>query len=772
MSTTEIPGTGVGTSSGSSGSSGSRAERADSRNDRRSVLPWRRHHHEPAVDVEVAALVEAYRERHPRAEIDMIETAFEMARDAHSAQVRRSGEPYITHPLGVALILADLGLDDVTIAAALLHDAVEDTTVTTDDIERSLGADVATIVDGVTKLDRLQFDSKEAQQSATLRKMLVAMAKDIRVLLIKLADRLHNMRTIASLPEFKQRRIAQETIDIYAPLAHRLGIADMKWQLEDTAFAVLYPLRYAEIEQMVAIRSPERVEFLEEVLAELRSRLEELRIVADVKGRPKHYWSIYEKMVTQGKQFDDVQDLVGVRVIVESVKDCYAALGSIHSMWKPVQGRFKDYIAMPKFNLYQSLHTTVVGPQGKALEVQIRTQEMHRRAEFGVAAHWGYKEREPAEDMLWLQRMVDWQQETNDPGEFMESLKIDLEYDEVFVFTPKGKVITLAAGATPVDFAYAIHTDIGHRCIGARVNGRLVPLDSTLSSGDTVEIFTSKVDGAGPSRDWLQFVRTPKARTKIRQWFSRERRVDAIENGREELAKALRKEGLPVQKLAHSSSLQDVAESLHYADLDALHAAIGEHHLSAKAVVQKLEKELREGEEQLPVTAMRPPLRNRRSERRATGVHVEGLDDVMVRLSRCCTPVPGDEIMGFVTRGRGVSVHRTDCANAAGLVNHAERVIEVEWDHDQPATFVVSVEVEALDRSKLLRDVAQVLSEYHVNILSCSSQTSNDRIAKFRFEFELADPNHLDSILWAVKRVDSVFSAYRVLPGHAKAGTS
>ena len=469
--------------------------RVEVRTDRRSVLPWRRPH---TVDAELAPLVNVYLERHRRGDTTMIEHAYDIARDAHREQVRRSGEPYITHPVGVALVLADLGLDDVTIAAALLHDAVEDTTVTKDDIERELGADVATIVDGVTKLDRLQFDSKEAQQSATLRKMLVAMAKDIRVLLIKLADRLHNMRTIASLPEFKQRRIAQETLDIYAPLAHRLGIADMKWQLEDTAFAVLYPLRYAEIEQMVATQAPEREEFLDAVLTDLRARLDELKIEADVKGRPKHYWSIYEKMITRGKQFDDVQDLVGVRVVVESVKDCYAALGSIHAMWKPVQGRFKDYIAMPKFNLYQSLHTTVVGPSGKAVEVQIRTQEMHRRAEFGVAAHWGYKEREPAEDLLWLQRMVDWQQETSDPGEFMEALKIDLEYDEVFVFTPKGKVITLAAGATPVDFAYAIHTDVGHRCIGARVNGRLVPLDSGLASGDTIEIFTSKVQGAGP----------------------------------------------------------------------------------------------------------------------------------------------------------------------------------------------------------------------------------------------------------------------------------
>jgi GTP pyrophosphokinase len=741
--------------------------RVEIRTDRRSVLPWRRHH---TVDVEVAPLVTAFCERHRRTDTALIEQAFDLARAAHAEQVRRSGEPYITHPLGVALILADLGLDDVTIAAALLHDAVEDTSVTLEAIERQLGSEVAAIVDGVTKLDRIQFDSKEEQQAATLRKMLVAMAKDIRVLLIKLADRLHNMRTIASLPEFKQRRIAQETLDIYAPLAHRLGIADMKWQLEDLAFATLYPKRYAEIEQMVALQAPERVDLLEEVLAELRARLAELRIEADVRGREKHYWSIYEKMVTRGKQFDDVQDLVGVRVVVESVKDCYAALGSIHAMWRPVQGRFKDYIAMPKFNLYQSLHTTVVGPQGKAVEVQIRTEEMHRRAEFGIAAHWGYKEREPADDLVWLQRMVDWQQETSDPGEFMESLKIDLEYDEVFVFTPKGKVITLATGGTPVDFAYAIHTDVGHRCIGARVNGRLVPLDSNLVSGDTVEIFTSKVEGAGPSRDWLQFVRTPRARTKIRQWFSRERRVDAIDTGREELTKALRREGLPVQRLAQSDALKAVSAALHYADLDALYAAIGENHVSAKAVVQRLQRELRGGEEQLPVTTARPPRSPRRDSRRATGVHVEGLDDVMVRLSRCCTPVPGDDIMGFVTRGRGVSVHRTDCANAAGLTDHAERLIEVEWDNDQPATFVVSVEVEALDRNRLLRDISQVLAEYHVNIMASTSQTSSDRVAKFRFDFELADPSHLDTILTALKRVESVYAAYRVLPGHARAG--
>jgi len=728
----------------------------------KTVLPRR---HRAPVDSALSPVLDAYVHRHPKAETALVEHAYELARDAHKDQVRRSGDPFIAHPLGVALILAELGLDDVTLAAALLHDAVEDTTLTLDDLTGDFGDDVAAIVDGVTKLERLQFDSKEAQQAATMRKMLVAMAKDVRVLLIKLADRLHNMRTIASLPEAKQKRIAQETLDIYAPLAHRLGIQDVKWQLEDLAFAVLHPKRYAEIELMVSTEAPERAPYLDEVLDAVRGRLRDLHIEAEVTGRPKHYWSIYEKMIVRGKEFDEINDLVGVRVIVDSVKDCYGALGSIHALWRPVQGRFKDYIAMPKFNLYQSLHTTVVGPQGKPVEFQIRTHEMHRRAEYGVAAHWGYKEqRNPTEDLVWLQRLVDWQQETSDPAEFMQSLKIDLESGEVFVFTPKGKVVTLPTGSTPVDFAYAIHTDVGHRCIGSRVNGRLVPLDSALQSGDTCEIFTSKVEGAGPSRDWLQFVQTPRARSKIRQWFSRERRVDAIDAGREDLTKALRREGLPVQKLANSPVLVKVAETLNYADLDALYAALGEGHVSAKAVVQRIQRELRGGEEQLPVTALRPT-RTRQRRNAAAGVHVEGLDDVMVRLSRCCTPVPGDEIMGFVTRGRGVSVHRTDCANALSLRSQADRVIEVEWDNDAPGSYVVSIEVEALDRSRLLRDVADVLSDHHVNILACSSQTQPDRIARFRFDFELADPGHLDSILAAVKRVASVYDAARVLPG-------
>jgi GTP diphosphokinase / guanosine-3',5'-bis(diphosphate) 3'-diphosphatase len=732
---------------------------------RRAIVPWRRHH----ASSELAPLLAAFLERHPKGETGRIERAYEVAKKAHQDQVRRSGDPYISHPLSVARILAGLGLDDVTIAAALLHDAVEDTDVTLADISKDFGPDVAAIVDGVTKLDRLQFDTKEAQQAATLRKMLVAMAKDIRVLLIKLADRLHNMRTIAALPDGKQRRIAQETLDIYAPLAHRLGIQDVKWQLEDLSFAVLYPKRYAEIEQMVAVRAPERDFQLREVLEAVSNRLAVLRIRADVSGRPKHFFSIYEKMVVKGKEFDEVQDLVAIRVVVDSVKDCYGALGSIHALWKPIQGRFKDYIAMPKFNLYQSLHTTVVGPQGKAVEVQIRTREMHQRAEFGIAAHWGYKEnRSPQEDLGWLQRLVDWQQETADPTEFMEVLKVDLEQDEVFVFTPKGDVVTLPAGATAVDFAYTIHTEVGHRTIGARVNGRLVPLDSALASGDSVEIFTSKVAGAGPSRDWLRFVGTPRARSKIRQWFSRERRDDAIETGREELVKALRKEGLPVQKLAGSSILGKVAVAMNYADLEALHAAIGEGHVSGKAVAQRIQREMRGGEEQISTTATRPR-RKPRGAHNKIGVHVEGLDDVLVRLSRCCTPVPGDEIIGFVTRGRGVSVHRADCANAAGLTSQSSRLIEVEWDGQSSGSWVVSIQIEALDRSKLLRDVAEVLADHHVDIISCSTHTTADRVATLHFDFELSDPGHLDSILAAVRRVDSIYEVSRVLPGKTPA---
>jgi guanosine-3',5'-bis(diphosphate) 3'-pyrophosphohydrolase len=812
----------------------------------------------------LAKVIEAFLRRHPGEDTGMIEGAAETAAVAHAGQTRRSGEPYITHPIAVAGIVAELGLDTQTIAAALLHDAVEDTGVTTKVIKHDFGDAVAAIVEGVTKLDRLQFDSKEAQQAATVRKMLVAMADDWRVLIIKLADRLHNMRTLSVMPEWKQHRTAQETLDIYAPLAHRLGIQEVKWQLEDLAFATLHPKRYAEIEQMVASRAPLRDEYLARVLVAVRERLHGSGINAEVTGRPKHLWSIYEKMVVRGKEFDDLYDLVGMRVIVEAEKDCWAALGSIHAIWPPVQGRFKDYINSPKFNLYQSLHTTVIGLDGKPIEVQVRTHEMHRRAEYGIAAHWGYKEKpgrdgpdkavreknakakasgethaladhgtevldgsargradaagaaaagaktgdpvtrtEPTKgpkpskknkggastaeadrraerqalaretsstiaEIEWMQRIADFQNETTDPIEFLEALKLDLEQDEVYVFTPKGKVIALTANATPVDFAYAIHTEVGHRCVGATVNGRLVPLETTLNSADTVEIITSKAPTAGPSRDWLNLAASSRARTKIRQWFSRERREDAIEIGREELTKELRREGLPVQKLASDHALSELAETLNYADLEAMHAAIGDNRISARAVAQRLLRELRGGvyDEQLPVTARRQPTAGRPGQRSDVGVYVEGLDDLVVRLSRCCTPVPGDEIIGFVTRGRGVSVHRADCSNAASLASRSrERLIEVEWDHRSSGVFVATIEVVAIDRSRLLTDVSEVVSEHHLNILAANTQTDTDRISRMRFDVELGDANHLESVLNSIRHLDAVYDAYRILPG-------
>ncbi len=800
----------------------------------------------PAEAALLAPVLQSFLRRHPGDDTSLMVRAAETATVAHTGQLRRSGEPYITHPIAVAGIVADLGLDAQTVAAALLHDAVEDTGVTNEIIERDFGPAVALIVDGVTKLDRLQFDSKEAQQAATVRKMLVAMANDWRVLIIKLADRLHNMRTLSVMPEWKQRRTAQETLDIYAPLAHRLGIQEVKWQLEDLAFATLHPKRYAEIEQMVASRAPLRDQFLARVLVSVRERMAASGVTAEVTGRPKHLWSIYEKMVVRGKEFDDLFDLVGIRVIVESEKDCWAALGSIHAIWPPVQGRFKDYINSPKFNLYQSLHTTVIGLDGKPVEVQVRTHEMHRRAEYGIAAHWGYKENptrpapapgagKPAKDgaaakgrggksalkegpskgpsadgakgeggkkgssvtaaqraelaerdrraerlalaketssttaeIEWMQRIVDFQNETTDPIEFLEALKLDLEEDEVYVFTPKGKVIALAANSTPVDFAYSIHTEVGHKCIGAKVNGRLVPLDTRLNSADTVEIFTSKAPTAGPSRDWLGMVASSRARSKIRQWFSRERREDAIEVGRDELIKELRREGLPVQKLASEHALADLATTMNYADLDALHAAIGDNRISARAVAQRVLRDLRGGvyEEQLPVTARQQPPAPRPGRGSAVGVYVEGLDDLMVRLSRCCTPVPGDEIVGFVTRGRGVSVHRADCANAASLASRSrERLIEVEWDHRSSGVFVATIEVVAIDRSRLLTDVTKVVSEHHLNIVSANTQTDPDRISRMRFDVELADPGHLESVLNLIRHLDAVYDVYRILPG-------
>ena len=729
------------------------------------VLPWRRHQN--ATAEELTPILTAYRRHHPKAPVTLINHAYEMAREAHRHQLRTSGESYINHPLAVARIVAEIGLDEISLAAALLHDAVEDTEITLADVEAGFGAEVAQIVDGVTKLERLQFDSKEAQQAATMRKMLVAMARDLRVLIIKLADRLHNMRTVAAIPSEKQRRIAQETLDIYAPLAHRLGMQELRQQLEDLSFASLYAKRYAELDHLVSSREPEREVYLARSIADFQSRLKELNIDAEVTGRGKHLFSIYEKMMQKGKEFDEIFDLIAVRVVVNSQRDCYAALGCIHGRYKPVVGRFKDYIAMPKFNLYQSLHTTVIGPGAKVVEVQIRTREMHQRAEWGVAAHWAYKDDGSAPDIDWLNRIIDWQSEVTDPAVFMESLKTDLEQDEVFVFTPKGRVITLPVGSTTVDFAYAVHTEVGHRCIGARVNGRLVPLQHVVRSGDTCEIFTSKVESAGPTRDWLQFVVSPRSRNKIKQWFSRERRDDMIEAGRDDLTKELRREGLPLQRIWSSEHMTAEIEAASYADLDSLLAAIGEGHVSARSVAHKIARDSRSGvdAEQPPATVLN--LGTSRRARSEVGVHVEGLDDVLVRLSRCCTPVPGDEIVGFVTRGRGVSVHRADCANAESLMSEqAARVIDVEWDGDPGnAVFRAGVEVVALDRSRLLRDVANALSEQHVNIVTCSTVTGDDRVAKMRFEFEMADASHLESVLRTIKQIDAVYDAYRLVPG-------
>ena len=729
------------------------------------VLPWRRQN--TTIAEELSPLLTAYKSRHPKGSVSQINSAYEMARSAHASQNRSSGELYINHPIAVARIVADLGLDETSIVAALLHDAVEDTEITLADVESNFGIEVATIVDGVTKLERLHFDSKEAQQAATMRKMLVAMARDLRVLMIKLADRLHNMRTIAAVPHEKQQRIAQETLDIYAPLAHRLGMQEIKQQLEDLAFAALYPKRYAELDQLVATRAPERNGYLAKTIGQVQQWLSEVKIDADLTARGKHLWSIYEKMVQKGREFDEIHDLMAIRVVVDSEKDCYAVLGAIHGHWKPIVGRFKDYIAMPKFNLYQSLHTTVVGPGGKPIEVQIRTREMHRQAEWGVASHWAYKDSNTQGDIDWLNRIIDWQGEVSDPSQFLENLKSDLEQDELFVFTPKGRVITLPIFSTPVDFAYAVHTEVGHSCMGARVNGRLVPLEYKLTSGDTCEVLVSQGEINEPSQDWLEFVVSPKARSKIKQWLSRERLEDLVENGKDELIERLRQKGLPAKKVLESQVLSDEVALLNFEDDDAFFAAIGDQRIDAVAIVERMSKRMRDGvqPDQLSVSALGS---NVAASPQRNGVHIEGMPDVLVRLSRCCTPVPDDEIMGFVTKGRGVTVHRADCANAASLFTQdSARLVEVEWSSESSgAVFIAAVEIVALDRSRLLRDVANALSDEHVNIVACTTHTGADRVAKMRFEFEFADPSHLQSVLRVIKRIDGVFDANRVMPGN------
>ena len=723
---------------------------------------------------------------HPGEDLSILDRAYRRAVIQHSAQRRKSGEPYIIHPLAVSQILADLGMGPIVVAAGLLHDTVEDTDYTLDQCRAEFGDTVAGLVDGVTKLSQLEVG--DSAQAETIRKLVVAMSRDVRTLVVKLADRVHNARTWRYVKTTSAQRKARETLDVYAPLANRLGMNAIKTELEELSFKVLYPKIYNEIVVLVARRAGQRDVYLKQILAEINEDLDEQNIKAYVTGRPKDYFSIYQKMIVRGHDFANIYDLVGVRIIVDTIQDCYAALGAVHARWNPVPGRFKDYIAMPKLNMYQSLHTTVVGPGGKPVEIQIRTWDMHRRAEFGIAAHWKYKENgqagralsspdksdrrrdeknqelSEADNLKWIQQLADWTSETPDSNEFLGSLKEDLGSSEVYVFTPKGKIVSLPAHATPVDFAYAVHTEVGHRTMGARVNGRLVPLDTTLDNGDTVEILTSKSDTAGPSRDWLSFVKSPKARNKIRQWFSKERRTEAIEEGRDELTRAMRKRNLPVNALLTTEALIGVADDLNFPNADAVFAAIGDGQISTQNVISHLVKDAGADEVDEEVEQEVLPLKpvERKTSSSSTGVSVKGVGDVWIKLARCCMPVPGDDIIGFITRNQGVSVHRTDCQNMIDLKSkQPERVVEVEWTSTK-GLFMVKIQVEALDRRNLLSDVTRVLSDHGVNIISGTIATGSDRVATSQFSFEMADPQHLNSLLAAVRKIDGVFDVYRI----------
>lgn len=707
------------------------------------------------------------------ADLDRLSLAFEKASIAHEGQLRKSGDPYITHPVAVAEILIDLGLDNATVCAALLHDTVEDTEYSLQQLRQDFGNEIADLVDGVTKLDRLTYGP--TAEAETVRKMIVAMSKDLRVLIIKLADRLHNARTWGFVAPESAARKARETLEIYAPLAHRLGINTMKWELEDLSFKTLEPKKYDEIDRLISDRSPRRDQLTREVIDQLSADLRTEEIAAEVRGRSKHHYSVYQKMVLRGRDFNDIYDLVGIRVLVNDVRDCYAVLGSIHARWSPVPGRFKDYIAMPKFNLYQSLHTTVIGPTGKAVEIQIRTHEMHSRAEYGVAAHWKYKsavisgkdeQRSSNTEILWLKQLHELQQETPDVDEFLDALRYDLRTPEVFVFTPKGSVIALPSGSTPVDFAYAVHTEVGNKCIGAKVNGKLVSLEQPLVNGDTVEVLTNKSPTAGPSRDWLAFAKSQRARSKIKAWYTKERREEAIEAGKASLARQMRKAGLPIQKILAGDALIELAHDLRFADIEALYCAVGDGHVSSASIVEKLVAAIgvEEPFEDVLDSAIVTKVPITQIERRSSsGIHVEGADDLLVKLARCCTPVPGDEITGFITRGSGVSVHRSDCVNLHDLVeNQNDRIVAVRWNSDAKSLFLVNIQIEALDRSRLLSDVTKALSDQHVNILNASVHTAKDRTAYSRFTFEMADAKHLDAVLAAVRSVDGVYDVYRV----------
>ncbi len=722
-------------------------------------------------------------------EEQMLADAFVFANGAHDGQKRKSGEPFIAHPIEVAIILAGLHMDVETITAALLHDTIEDTDVTREDVVERFGEDVASLVEGVTKITKISVDTLSDEQAATIRKMLVAMNKDIRVIVIKLADRLHNMRTLGSLREDRRIFKSRETLEIYAPIAHRLGINSIKWELEDLSFFYLEPAKYKQVSRMVTESRAEREAYLDKVISILKGEMEKVGIDAQVMGRPKHLFSIYQKMTKKDKDFSEIYDLIAVRLIVSSVKDCYSALGAVHTIWHPMPGRFKDYIAMPKYNMYQSLHTTVIGPAGRPLEVQIRTEEMHQQSEFGVAAHWLYKEGgkkgkksgDFEQQLAWLRQMVDWSDETQDSKEFLKDLKVDLDESEVFVFTRTGEAKSLRAGSTPVDFAYAIHTEVGNHCVGAKVNGKIVPLTYRLQMGDRVEILTQK--SATPSRGWLGFVKTPSARSKIRSYFSKATRGDDMQLGHEKLAREMRKHNIGISNAQSTRAIKSVAEHLGYKDSDDMIVAIGAGKESAQHVANRLLKLLVDRgtkESNMPdigmsamSTGKMPPMltsvaRPKRHETHTdNGIVVKGLDDVLVRLSRCCNPVLGDDIIGFVTRGRGVSVHRRDCPNAADLMKEPERIIDVEWERssDSTATFRIEVHIEAMDRMNLLRDVITILAQEGVNVLNSSSAVGNDGIVRMRYLFQVSDVGHVQAILQRIQEVDGVFEARRMFPG-------
>ncbi len=710
---------------------------------------------------------------------ERVERAFVFACEHHADQRRQSGEDFIVHPVGVAKICAGMRLDTETLCAALLHDTVEDTTASLDEVREQFGDEVALLVDGVTKLTGITFTSRDEAQAENYRKMMVAMASDIRVILIKLADRLHNMRTIGAMTKQKQIDKAKETLEIYAPIAHRLGIHAIKWELEDLAFAALHPRKYQEIKGLVNQQREERDDYVHGAGAQLAADLKALGIDAEISGRAKHFYSIYSKMTRKGREFNEIYDLTAMRVIVDSVKDCYGAVGVIHSLWKPLPGRFKDFVAMPKFNMYQSLHTTVIGPEGLPLEIQIRTREMHDMAEYGVAAHWIYKEgskrgrpaAEGEQKLKWLRSMLDWQQELQDPQEFMENLKVDLFDEEVFVFTPRGEVKSLAAGATPLDFAYEIHTELGHRCVGAKVNGKMVPLSYSLSSGDIVEVLTSKRE-RGPSRDWLAVVKTTRARNKIKQWFKAESREDTEHTGRALLQEHLTKAGLPAQRITGSPLLADVIREMGFRKGDDFYIALGGAKISPKVVTNKVLQRLKEGEAadteaENPAEALVSSRRQRRQPTGSSasyGITVDGVDDVMLRMAKCCRPVPGDPIVGYVSLGRGITIHRDDCPNTAALRKDPERFVSVHWEGDHVTAFKVELQVDAYDRHRLLEDLSRTFSEAGINIVEARCIVSTPMVQN-RFVVEVADTQALKSTVTKLRNIDGVFDAYRVTPG-------